>query len=74
MCGIFAYLGPQDNSAQIVLEGLKKLEYRGYDSWGIACRRDSGEIVIEKHTGKISDVKNLKKELTEEPAHIAIGH
>jgi len=74
MCGIFAYLGPKSNSAQIVLDGLKKLEYRGYDSWGIACRRDSGEIAIEKHTGKISDVKSLKKELTDKPAHIAIGH
>jgi len=36
MCGIFAYVGKKTNAAQIVLEGLKKLEYRGYDSWGVA--------------------------------------
>ncbi len=52
MCGIFAYIGNRTDSAQIVLEGLKRLEYRGYDSWGIAVRT-SNKIEIEKHTGKI---------------------
>src|SRR3989344_6461364 len=36
MCGIFGYIGPKSNGAQIVLDGLKSLEYRGYDSWGVA--------------------------------------
>lgn len=36
MCGIFGYIGKKTNAAEIVLEGLKTLEYRGYDSWGIA--------------------------------------
>ena len=49
MCGIFAYLGPNEKAAEIVLKGLKKLEYRGYDSWGIAAQMEGGDFVIEKH-------------------------
>lgn len=52
MCGIFAYQGNQD-ATQIVFEGLKKLEYRGYDSWGVADL--GGTHKIEKHIGKIGD-------------------
>ena len=74
MCGIFAYFGPKDNSGELVLAGLKKLEYRGYDSWGVACKNTDNEILIEKHVGKISEVENLQPELTEKPSHIAIGH
>ena len=73
MCGIFAYLGPNDKAAEIVLKGLKKLEYRGYDSWGIAAQVESGEIKIEKHIGKISDVVTLSDKLTES-SHLAMGH
>ena len=36
MCGIFGYIGNKNEAARIVLSGLKMLEYRGYDSWGIA--------------------------------------
>lgn len=56
MCGIFGYIGKQNNAAQIVLEGLKLLEYRGYDSWGVGVEVDR-EIVIDKHVGKIGDAK-----------------
>lgn len=73
MCGIFAYLGPSEKAAEIVLKGLKKLEYRGYDSWGIAAQHESGDIAIEKHVGKISEVITLGKELTE-ASHLAMGH
>ena len=54
MCGIFGYVGAGDDAAGIVLHGLKKLEYRGYDSWGIAVAR-AGEVVLEKRIGKIGD-------------------
>lgn len=53
MCGIFGYVGSKNNAAQLVLEGLKKLEYRGYDSWGIGVG-SRGRIIIDKHVGKIS--------------------
>jgi glutamine---fructose-6-phosphate transaminase (isomerizing) len=56
MCGIFGYVGTREDSPQIVLSGLKKLEYRGYDSWGIAARQNGAappRIAVEKHVGKI---------------------
>lgn len=71
MCGIFCIVNDKNNSAaQTVLEGLKKLEYRGYDSWGIAIKSaTSNKIVIEKHIGKIGQAKT-----TLPSGSIAIGH
>lgn len=57
MCGIYACLG-NSNATTKVLAGLKRIEYRGYDSWGIAAL--SKRIEIEKHVGKISLVRKLK--------------
>jgi len=71
MCGIFAYHGKKNNAAEIVIEGLKKLEYRGYDSWGIAFKTDD-DIQIHKEIGKIGEVN--KKELNLTASNIAIGH
>ena len=52
MCGIFGYVGKRKDSADIVLSGLKTLEYRGYDSWGVAVG-EGKSIKIEKKVGKI---------------------
>jgi glutamine---fructose-6-phosphate transaminase (isomerizing) len=68
MCGIFGYVGARDNAPQIVLEGLRKLEYRGYDSWGIAVQRD-GTAAYEKQVGKIGQA-----ETTLPPSTIGLGH
>lgn len=71
MCGIFAVVNDKQNSsAQTVLEGLKKLEYRGYDSWGVAMKPSgSKKLKVEKHVGKIGLAT------TSLPAgSIAIGH
>lgn len=58
MCGIFAYIGPSKKAQSIVLKGLKDLEYRGYDSWGIAAvPPDGNKIIIQKKTGKIGEAK-----------------
>ena len=73
MCGIFSYFGPSEKAAEIVLKGLKKLEYRGYDSWGIAAKSETGEIAVEKHVGKISEVIHLGQALTG-ASHLAMGH
>ncbi len=54
MCGIFAYHGHKTSAPRIVIEGLKHLEYRGYDSWGIAYKKNN-EIIVHKQVGKISD-------------------
>ncbi len=52
MCGIFGYVGDRGDAAQVVLEGLKKLEYRGYDSWGVAVPA-GGRAVVDRRVGKI---------------------
>ncbi len=52
MCGIFAYAGQSTAAADMILDGLRRLEYRGYDSWGVAVRNDGG-ILTEKQVGKI---------------------
>ena len=68
MCGIFGYIGIKANAAEIIHEGLKTLEYRGYDSWGIAVK-NADTITIEKYTGKIGDrVPSLSA------STIGIGH
>ncbi len=53
MCGIIGYIGKSNNVGNILIEGLKRLEYRGYDSAGISIVRD-GKMVWEKNAGKIA--------------------
>lgn len=68
MCGIIGYKGNK-NATEIAIEGLKKLEYRGYDSWGIALKNK--EINLIKKVGKIGDFSNVSKL---NKSKIAIGH
>jgi glutamine---fructose-6-phosphate transaminase (isomerizing) len=55
MCGIVGYVGPRD-AAPILLEGLRRLEYRGYDSAGIAVLTTEGTIFVEKRAGKLTNL------------------
>lgn len=71
MCGIFGYLGSKENSLELVIKGLQKLEYRGYDSWGVATDMD-GKLFIDKKIGKISDA-NLD-DFKDKKSKFAIGH
>ena len=69
MCGIIGYKG-KENALPIVIHGLKNLEYRGYDSAGIAYFSD-GKINIYKKEGKIV---NLEEILPNDSSDMAIGH
>ena len=59
MCGIVAYKGPK-NCYPILVDGLHRLEYRGYDSAGIACLSD-GKISITKRSGKVIQLEQRLK-------------
>jgi glucosamine--fructose-6-phosphate aminotransferase (isomerizing) len=69
MCGIVGYIGKQ-NSSHIVLEGLKNLEYRGYDSWGIAVNSKDGIEVFKK----VGEIDLSKNKLPLPKTSVAIGH
>ncbi len=71
MCGIVGYIGPKD-ATQVLLEGLRKLEYRGYDSSGLAILKD-GKVGLRRSVGKLD---KLISEVRKKPldGNIGIGH
>jgi glucosamine--fructose-6-phosphate aminotransferase (isomerizing) len=69
MCGIVGYTGPRE-AGPILIEGLRRLEYRGYDSAGIALVDDSGDLFVEKRAGKLA---NLQTAIADRTPHAAIG-
>ncbi|MFZ8933676.1 MAG: glutamine--fructose-6-phosphate transaminase (isomerizing), partial [Bacteriovoracaceae bacterium] len=72
MCGIVGHSGP-GNSVEKVVEGLKRLEYRGYDSAGVCFKNTHDELVLIKRAGKL---ENLEKALVDVPLNskICVGH
>jgi glucosamine--fructose-6-phosphate aminotransferase (isomerizing) len=72
MCGIVGYIGTH-RAVPIILEGLKRLEYRGYDSAGIAVYRDDGQLAVRRAQGKL---RNLEESIRMNPVDgsYGIGH
>lgn len=71
MCGIVGYLGNK-NAAEVLVEGLSKLEYRGYDSAGVAVL-EGNEIVVNKRKGRLANLEAVLEE-NKLTGHIGIGH
>jgi glucosamine--fructose-6-phosphate aminotransferase (isomerizing) len=69
LCGIVGYTGPRE-AGPILIEGLRRLEYRGYDSAGIALVGEDGDLFVEKKAGKLS---NLTTAIENRTPHAAIG-
>src|ERR1700747_1602460 len=72
MCGILGYIGPK-KVVPVVIEGLRKLEYRGYDSAGIAVVNGAGKLEIRRAPGKL---RNLEEAIQKSPIEgfYGIGH
>jgi len=69
MCGIVGYTGPRE-AGPILIEGLRRLEYRGYDSAGIALVDEDGDLFVEKKAGKLA---NLTLAIADRTPHAAMG-
>lgn len=72
MCGIVGYVGHRD-AYDIVVNGLKRLEYRGYDSAGIVLNDTENNFHIKKTKGKVSDLTSISEDL-ENISHFGMGH
>lgn len=72
MCGIVGYIG-KDEKKELILGGLKELEYRGYDSAGLAVMK-AGELDFFKAVGKLENLMNKCKNFTSKDLGVAIGH
>ncbi|PAF51174.1 glutamine--fructose-6-phosphate aminotransferase [Helicobacter sp. 13S00401-1] len=72
MCGIIGYIGDKEKKS-IILEGLKDLEYRGYDSAGLSVLKDN-ELIVYKAVGKLSNLEQKAKDFHSEGFGVAIGH
>src|SRR5580698_9186707 len=74
MCGIVGYVGAKP-ALDVVMEGLTRLEYRGYDSAGVAIRNGSGDLAVVRRAGKLANLRAALGETTSDlTGTLGIGH
>lgn len=74
MCGIVGYIGNKHNGTDVVIAGLQTLEYRGYDSAGVAFLDSKHNAHIVKQVGQVKNLRNASEDLPTKGVHMAIGH
>ena len=74
MCGIIGFAGRQDQAAPILLDGLERMEYRGYDSAGIAVRSEAGDLQVRKTKGRLRVLSDLTHGGADLEGTLGIGH
>lgn len=74
MCGIVGYIGQKHNGVTVVLDGLQSLEYRGYDSAGVAFMTDKKIGHVVKQVGQVANVRKALEADVTKKASLAIGH
>src|SRR3954468_5461058 len=72
MCGIVAYIGKRQ-AYPVLIKGLQRLEYRGYDSAGVALINKKGDLNVYKKKGKVSELVNFVKD-QDTTGNVGIGH
>jgi glucosamine--fructose-6-phosphate aminotransferase (isomerizing) len=72
MCGIVGYIGREHRAIDVILDGLRRLEYRGYDSAGVAVF-DQGRIQIRRAVGKLANLEGLLRDRPL-PGRVGVGH
>ena len=72
MCGIIGYAGNQSETLDVLLHGLSGLEYRGYDSAGVALA--NGTLDVHKREGELDNLKSALETVTQPSAPVGIGH
>ncbi|MFZ1236172.1 MAG: glutamine--fructose-6-phosphate aminotransferase, partial [Prevotella sp.] len=72
MCGIVGYIGKRE-SYPILMMGLKRLEYRGYDSAGVALLNDNGNLSVYKTKGKVAELESYCQD-KDISGHVGIAH
>ena len=72
MCGIVGFIG-QEQAAPILLDGLAHLEYRGYDSAGVALCMENSHICLVRRTGKVANLMETMERITD-VSHCGLGH
>ena len=72
MCGIIGYLGTRE-AMPVILDGLKRLEYRGYDSAGMAIIGKNGGMALRRTLGKLWELEKVVQQKPL-PGHLGIGH
>ena len=73
MCGIVGYVG-DNQAAPVLLDGLAKLEYRGYDSAGLAVKSDDGKVNVIKALGRLKELAKMTDDGHSVKGRIGIGH